>query len=112
VQFIAGKGGDNPNIAISGPPTRSKTTHAMSASVYELQRYGYFLMDRTKDGWSGTAYSNDDIILGFATSSTAKPHACSPQRRRRSFPTPPRRDPTVRPATSLESRTGRISLIT
>jgi hypothetical protein len=64
VQLIVGNGGDNPNIAVAGPPTRTETIDGMSASVYQLQRYGYFVMDRTKDGWHGTAYSIDDIILG------------------------------------------------
>jgi hypothetical protein len=35
--------------------------------MFQLQRYGYFMMDRTKDGWIGTAFSIDDQILATCT---------------------------------------------
>jgi len=37
----------------------------MRAHVFQLQRYGYFMLDRTKDGWTGTAFSVDDQVLGM-----------------------------------------------
>jgi hypothetical protein len=64
VQLIVGNGGDNPNVAVVGPGIRTETIDNLKANVYQLQRYGYFVMDRTKDGWVGTAYSVDDQILG------------------------------------------------
>jgi hypothetical protein len=64
VQLIVGNGGDNPNVAVAGPGARRETIDNKSADLFQLQRYGYLVMDRTKDGWSGTAYSVDDQILG------------------------------------------------
>jgi hypothetical protein len=64
VQLIVGNGGDNANVAVTGPQIRPEWIDKLGAQVYQLQRYGYFVMDRTKDGWSGTAYSVDDEILG------------------------------------------------
>jgi predicted phosphodiesterase len=63
VQLIVGNGGDNPNVAVAGPGIRTESIDGLPASVFQLQRYGYFMMDRTKDGWSGTAFSVDDEIL-------------------------------------------------
>jgi hypothetical protein len=64
VQLVVGNGGDSPNVAVAGPGIRTETVDNRPASVFQLQRYGYFLMDRTKDGWVGTAFSIDDEILG------------------------------------------------
>jgi hypothetical protein len=67
VQLIVGNGGDNPNVAVSGPGIRTEAIDNLPANVFQLQRYGYFVMDRTKDGWVGTAYSIEDEILGSCT---------------------------------------------
>ena len=67
VQLIVGNGGDNPNVAVAGPPIRTETIDNHPANIFQLQRYGYFMMDRTKDGWIGTAFSVDDEILGSCT---------------------------------------------
>ena len=64
VQLIVGNGGDNPNIAVTGPGIRTETIDTLPASIFQIQRYGYMMMDRTKDGWSGTIFSVDDAILG------------------------------------------------
>jgi hypothetical protein len=66
-QLIVGNGGDNPNVAVAGPPTRNETIDGMAAHIFQLQRYGYFMLDRTRDGWSGTAFSIDDQILGMCS---------------------------------------------
>lgn len=63
-QLIVGNGGDNPNVAVAGPSTRTETIDGLPAHVFQLERYGYFMLDRTKDGWIGTAFSIDDQILG------------------------------------------------
>jgi Calcineurin-like phosphoesterase len=63
-QLVVGNGGDNPNVAVAGPAIRTETIDDMPAKIHQLQRYGYFMMDRTKDGWSGTAFSVDDEVLG------------------------------------------------
>jgi predicted phosphodiesterase len=63
-QLIVGNGGDNPNVAVVGPGVRTETVDGLPASIFQLQRYGYFMMDRTKDGWIGTLFSVDDEILG------------------------------------------------
>jgi len=63
VQLIVGNGGDSPDVAVAGPGLRTEAVDGMSASVFQIQRYGYFMMDRTKDGWVGTAFSIDDQIL-------------------------------------------------
>ena len=65
VQLVVGNGGDNPNVAVAGPQVRTETVDGMSANIFQLQRYGYFMMDRTKDGWVGTAFSIDDQILAI-----------------------------------------------
>jgi len=67
VQLVVGNGGDSPNVAVAGPGVRTETVDGMQANVFQLQRYGYFMMDRTKDGWIGTAFSIDDQILGSCT---------------------------------------------
>ena len=67
VQLIVGNGGDNPDIAVVGPNIRTETVDKMTASLFQIQRYGYFVMDRTKDGWIGTAFSVDDQIMGSCT---------------------------------------------
>jgi predicted phosphodiesterase len=64
VQLIAGNGGDNPDVAVAGPGIRREKIDAMPAEIYQIQRYGYLMMDRTKDGWIGTAFSVDDQIMG------------------------------------------------
>jgi hypothetical protein len=64
VQLVVGNGGDSPNVAVAGPGIRTETIDAMPASIFQLQRYGYFMMDRTKDGWNGAAFSVDDQVLG------------------------------------------------
>lgn len=67
VQLIVGNGGDNPNIAVVGPGIRTETIDGIAANIYQLQRYGYLMMDRTLDGWVGTVFSVDDEILGMCT---------------------------------------------
>jgi Calcineurin-like phosphoesterase len=67
VQLVVGNGGDNPNVAVAGPEVRTETVDGMSANIFQLQRYGYFMMDRTKDGWIGTVFSVDDRILATCT---------------------------------------------
>ena len=64
VQLVVGNGGDSPNVAVAGPGIRTETIDTLPANIFQLQRYGYFMMDRTKDGWAGTAFSIDDEILG------------------------------------------------
>jgi len=64
VQMVVGNGGDSPNSAVSGPGIRTEVIDSLPASIFQLQRYGYFVLDRTKDGWVGTAFSVDDAILG------------------------------------------------
>jgi hypothetical protein len=65
-QLIVGNGGDNPDIAVAGPTIRSETIDKMTANIFQIQRYGYIMMDRSKDGWIGTAFSVDDEIMGRA----------------------------------------------
>ena len=65
VQLIVGNGGDNPNVAVAGPGIRTETIDGQPANVFQLQRYGYLMMDRTKDGWIGTVFSIDDTTLGI-----------------------------------------------
>lgn len=64
VQLIVGNGGDNPDIAVAGPNIRTETVDKMSAKLFQIQRYGYMMLDHTKDGWIGTAFSVDDQIMG------------------------------------------------
>jgi hypothetical protein len=74
VQLIVGSGGGNQNVAVAGPGVRTETIDGRPATVFQLQRYGYLMMDRTKDGWIGTVFSIDDTILGicnFAGRSTS-----------------------------------------
>jgi hypothetical protein len=67
VQLIVGNGGDNPDIAVAGPTIRTETIDKMTANIFQIQRYGYMMMDRSKDGWIGTAFSVDDEIMGSCT---------------------------------------------
>jgi hypothetical protein len=67
VQLIVGNGGDNPNVAVAGPGIRTETIDGKAANIYQLQRYGYLMMDRTQDGWIGTVFSVHDDILGVCT---------------------------------------------
>ena len=67
VQLIVGNGGDNPDIAVVGPTIRTEIVDKMPAKVFQIQRYGYMMMDRTKDGWIGTAFSVDDRVMGSCT---------------------------------------------
>jgi hypothetical protein len=67
VQLIVGNGGDNPNVAVVGPPIRKETIDNLPADIYQLERYGYLMMDRTRDGWIGTVFSVDDQMLGICT---------------------------------------------
>jgi calcineurin-like phosphoesterase family protein len=62
-QMVVGNGGDNPNVAIAGPEIRTEIVDGLPANISQLQRYGYFMMDCTKDGWIGTVFSVDDQIL-------------------------------------------------
>ncbi len=55
----------NPNVAVAGPGIRTETIDGGAAHVFQLQRYGYLMMDRTRDGWIGTVFSIDDAILGM-----------------------------------------------
>lgn len=74
VQLIVGNGGDNPNVAVAGPGVRTETIDGQPANLFQLQPYGYLMMDRTKGGWIGTVFSIDDAILGicnFAGRSTS-----------------------------------------
>jgi len=64
VQLIVGNGGDNPAVAVAGPVIRSEPIDHMTANIFQIQRYGYMMMDRTKDGWAGTAFSVDDEVMG------------------------------------------------
>lgn len=64
-QLIVGNGGDKPNVAVAGPATRTEMIDDIQAHVFQLQRYGYFMLDRTRDGWIGTAFSIDDQVLGM-----------------------------------------------
>jgi hypothetical protein len=64
-QLIVGNGGDNPNVAVAGPATRTEMIDGLQAHLFQLQRYGYFMLDRTKDGWIGTAFSIDDQVLAM-----------------------------------------------
>jgi hypothetical protein len=64
-QLIVGNGGDNPNVAVAGPPRRTETIDGLPAHVFQLQRYGYLMLDRTRDGWTGTVFSIDDQVLGM-----------------------------------------------
>jgi hypothetical protein len=67
VQLIVGNGGDNPNVAVAGPGIRTETIDGLPAGIFQLQRYGYLLMDRTKVGWVGTVFSVEDQILASCT---------------------------------------------
>ena len=67
VQLIVGNGGDNPNVAVVGPGTRTEDIDGTPAKIFQLHRYGYFMMDRTKDGWLGTLFSVDDEVLGHCS---------------------------------------------
>jgi hypothetical protein len=67
VQLIVGNGGDSPSMDVAGPGVRTETIDNLPANVFQLQRYGYFVMDRTKDGWIGTAFSVYDQMLGSCT---------------------------------------------
>jgi hypothetical protein len=67
VQLIVGNGGDNPNVAVAGPGTRTEGIDGAPAKIFQLHRYGYFMMDRTKDGWLGTLFSVDDEVLGHCS---------------------------------------------
>ena len=67
VQLIVGNGGDNPDIAVAGPTIRTEAIDNKTANIFQIQRYGYMMMDRTKDGWVGTAFSVDDEIMGSCT---------------------------------------------
>jgi hypothetical protein len=67
VQLIVGNGGDSPNAAVAGPGIRNEAIDGLPADVFQLQRYGYMMMDRTRTGWIGTVFSVDDEILGMCT---------------------------------------------
>lgn len=67
VQLIVGNGGDNPNVAVVGPGIRTEKIDGVTANIFQLQRYGYFVMDHTKDGWNGTVFSVEDKVLGSCT---------------------------------------------
>jgi hypothetical protein len=75
-----------------GPPVRSETIDRVSATVYQLQRHGHFVMGRTKDGWHGTAYSIDDIVLGTCSFIGRQASCLLAPTLRRNFPTPPRHE--------------------
>ncbi len=64
VQLIVGNGGDNPNIAVAGPAERKEEVDGKQADVYQLLRYGFFVLDRRGKAWAGTAYSVDGSVLG------------------------------------------------
>lgn len=66
-QLIVGNGGDEPAMSIAGPAIRTETIDGKLANLYQIQRYGYLMMDRTKDGWLGTVFSVDDEIMGTCT---------------------------------------------
>ncbi len=67
VQLIVGNGGDNPDVAVAGPNIRTETVDKMPAKLFQIQRFGYVMMDRTKDGWIGTVFSIDDQVMGSCT---------------------------------------------
>jgi Calcineurin-like phosphoesterase len=63
VQLIVGDGGTDPNVAWSGDRIRQEPVDGMTAHIYEVQRYGYTVMDRVKGGWRAKVYAVDDSVM-------------------------------------------------
>jgi predicted phosphodiesterase len=67
VQLIVGNGGDNPNLALAGPPIRKELVDGKMAEIYQVQRFGYLLLERENSGWKGTLYAVDDSVMAQCT---------------------------------------------
>jgi hypothetical protein len=62
-QLVAGTGGDT-LTRFFGPTLPGTVIDGMPVLVaFALQRWGYLMLDRSKSGWTGTAYSTEDRVL-------------------------------------------------
>lgn len=62
-QLIAGTGGDT-LLPVAPVPLTGATIDGIKVQKgMTLARFGYFVMDRSRDGWNGTFYGTDDSVL-------------------------------------------------
>ncbi|HEX3882007.1 MAG TPA: metallophosphoesterase [Stellaceae bacterium] len=62
-QLIAGTGGDTLLPAAAAPLVGAEIDGVKVQKGMILAKFGYFVMDRAGDGWTGTFYSPDDSVL-------------------------------------------------
>jgi len=62
-QLIAGTGGDTLLPAAAAPLVGAEIDGVKVRKGMILAKFGYFVMDRAGDGWTGTFYSPDDAVL-------------------------------------------------
>jgi hypothetical protein len=67
VQLIVGNGGDNPNLAKAGESIRQEMIDNKKTAIYQVQRFGYLLLERSGDTWKGTLYAVDDSVMARCT---------------------------------------------
>ncbi|HWB52361.1 MAG TPA: metallophosphoesterase [Stellaceae bacterium] len=59
-QLVVGVGGDT-MLDLADAPLAGATIDGMKTSAgFALERFGFFLLERTGDGWNGTLYAEDD----------------------------------------------------
>jgi hypothetical protein len=58
-QLIVGVGGDTMLDLGSAPPSGAEIDGMKTTKGYALMHFGFFIMDRTAQGWSGTLYADD-----------------------------------------------------
>ena len=62
-QLVAGTGGAD-LTKYSPPMPKSAEVDGIDATIFNVVDHGYLVLDRTKDGWTGTAHkASDDSIL-------------------------------------------------
>ena len=62
-QLLVGDSGDTMLELGKGPLTGAEIDGMRVASGFALKRFGYFLSEKTADGWDGTLHASDDAIL-------------------------------------------------
>jgi hypothetical protein len=59
-QLIVGVGGDTMLDLANVPLVGAEIDGMKTTKGYALERFGFFIMERSADGWSGTLYADDD----------------------------------------------------
>jgi hypothetical protein len=59
-QLIVGVGGDTMLDLANVPLAGADIDGMKTTKGYALERFGFFIMERSGDGWTGTLYADDD----------------------------------------------------